>query len=362
MMKSFTHGGNVEGISRAFGLKEDCLVDFSSNVNPFALPHGISKVIHSRIRDISRYPDKESLKLKTALGKHLNIGVEHIVAGNGSVDIIYRAVYALKPASGLILLPAFGEYEKALLSMGAKIRYLLPKGRGNFVFSTEEIVRNCDKIDIVFLCNPNNPTGMLMPRSDLAYLSEMLRRKKTLLVVDEAFIDLTQEQSVIDLASKSSNLLVLRSLTKFFGLAGLRLGYAVGNSALIRRIQNSGQPWPVNVFAQAAGEAIINEEAFRNKSKRELIDERDFLYRRLCRIPGLKLFQSSANFILAKIEGPLSSMQLQSRLIKCGLLIRDCSNFRGLNDKYIRVAVRRHKDNLHLLDELEAIFEKENKR
>ncbi|MGV8058796.1 MAG: threonine-phosphate decarboxylase CobD [Smithellaceae bacterium] len=362
MKKSFAHGGNVEEISRTFGLKEDYLVDFSSNVNPFTLPPSISQVIKSKIRDISRYPDKESLKLKTALGKHLNIGVEHIVVGNGSVDIIYRAVYALKPASGLILLPAFGEYEKALSSVGAKIRYLLPKGRGNFVFSTEEIVKNCDEVDIVFLCNPNNPTGMLISRKDLEYLAEKLRKKKTMLVLDEAFIDLTEEHSLIDLASKSSNLLVLRSLTKFFGLAGLRLGYAVGNSALIKRLQNSGQPWPVNVFAQATGEVLLQDEKFRNKSKRKLLQERDFLYRHLCRSKGLKPFQSSANFILAKIEGPLSSGQLQSRLIKCGLLIRDCSNFRGLNDKYIRVAVRSRKDNLHLLGELEAIFDKENKR
>jgi len=145
-------------------------------------------------------------------------------------------------------------------------------------------------------------------------------------------------------------------------LAGLRLGYAVGNARLVKQVQNAGQPWPVNIFAQAAGEAAMQDEEFRNRSKGLLLKERDFLYQCLCRISGLQAFQSRTNFILVKIEGPLSSGQLQERLIKHGILIRDCSNFRGLNNKYIRVAVRKRKDNLRLIGELETILNKKNKK
>jgi len=362
MSKSFVHGGNIEEIARGFRIKEDSIIDFSSNVNQFHFPQRISKTIRLSIPKICRYPDRESLILKKALGKYLNIGAEHIVVGNGSVDIIYRAVYALKPGGGVILLPSFGEYEKALSDSGVKIKYILSEEKSNFSFSVEEIVEKAGEGDIVFLCNPNNPTGMLMPKKDLEYLTEKLRRRKATLILDEAFIDLAEEYSLVDVAAKSNNLLVLRSMTKFFGLAGLRLGYAVGRVEFIKRIQSSGQPWPVNIFAQAAGEALLQDEEFVRESKRMLLQERDFLYQRLSQIKGLKPFQSSANFMLVKIVGRLSSCRLQRCLVKRGLLVRDCSNFRGLNNRYIRVAVRKRKDNLRLIDELENVFEKESKK
>jgi threonine-phosphate decarboxylase len=362
MKKSFAHGGNIEEISRTFGIREEQITDFSSNVNPFAVPHSIERVIDSNIRHISRYPDRESLKLKVALGKHLNIDSKHIVIGNGSVDLICRAAYALKPRTGLIVLPTFGEYEKALLNVGAKIDFLQLIEKDQFKLSIQEVIERAARNDILFLCNPNNPTGMLVQREDIRFLVKKLQRKKTMVVLDEAFIELAEDQSLVEVAVKTSNLLVLRSMTKFFGLAGLRLGYAVGNAKLIKQIQSVGPPWSVNIFAQAAGEAIIDDEEFKNKSMALLLKERDFLYQGLCRIRGLKPFQSRANFILVKIEGPLSSGRLQRGLIKYGLLIRDCSNFHGLNNKYIRVAVRKREENLRLIGEIEKIFDEESKK
>ncbi|MDI6606512.1 MAG: threonine-phosphate decarboxylase CobD [Candidatus Omnitrophota bacterium] len=362
MSKSFSHGGNIEEVAREFRIREDSIIDFSSNVNPFSLPQSVSGIIRSNIPKIQRYPDRESLALKKTLGKYLNIDAGHIVIGNGSVDIIYRAVNVLKPKSGFILLPAFGEYERALVGTGVKVKYLFSQEKDNFGCSIGEIIRKADGADILFLCNPNNPTGRLIPRKELRFLAERLRRKETVLILDEAFIDLAQEHSLVDVAVKNNNLLVLRSMTKFFGLAGLRLGYGVGGVKLIRRIEDYGQPWPVNVFAQSAGEAIIKDKEFKKETRRKLLEERDFLYQRLCRINGLKPFQSSANFMLVKIVWRLSSCRLQRRLVKRGLLVRDCSNFRGLNNRYIRIAVRKHKDNLRLIRELETIFCKGNNR
>ena len=362
MKKGFAHGGNIEEVSRTFEIGEEQITDFSSNVNPFDLPHGVLRAIDSNTRNISRYPDRESLKLKGALGKHLNMNIKHIVIGNGSVDLIYRAAYALNPRTGLIIAPAFGEYENALLTVGAKMDFLQLKEKDMFTLSIQEVIERAAGNDIVFLCNPNNPTGMLVARDDIIFLVKKLQRKKTMVVLDEAFIELAEDQSLVEVAVKSTNLLVLRSMTKFFGLAGLRLGYAVGNAKLIKQIQNVGPPWAVNIFAQAVGEAIIDDEEFKNRSMTLLLKERDFLHQGLGRIRGLKPFQSRANFILVKIEGPLSSGRLQRALIKHGLLIRDCSNFRGLNSKYIRVAVRKREENLRLIGEIEKIFDEESKK
>lgn len=361
MKKVLAHGGNIEEVSRLFGIEESSILDFSSNVNPFHLPYNISEIICSNVRKISKYPERESLDLKEALGKYLNIATENIVVGNGSADIIYRIVYTFKPSSSIVLFPTFGEYEQALLSVGTKIDYLKLKERDNFNLPVGELADRVGKLDIIFLCNPNNPTGTLIPRKDLIYLTTKLHGEKTLLILDEAFIDLTEEHSLVDVAVKSKNLIVLRSMTKFFGLAGLRLGYAVGSKEIVKQIQKTGQPWPVNIFAQVAGQAILQNKKFKKASKMNLLQERDYLHRQLCRIKGLKTFQSAANFILVKIEGSLSAAQLQKKLLENGLLIRDCSSFRGLNNKYFRIAVRKHDENMRLMNELEKIINKENR-
>jgi threonine-phosphate decarboxylase len=348
------HGGNIDEISRVYGLKK--IIDFSSNVNPFAMPRGLKKAVGSMVHKIPAYPDAESHELKTAIGKHLGIGTGNIVVGNGSADLIYRAVNVLRPGTGIVLSPTFAEYEKSLLSAGAKVVRILLKESSNFNISAEEIMGQAVKGGVVFLCNPNNPTGALVPAKTLKLLIKELQRTETMLILDEAFIDVAEEHSLTAFAAGNSGLLVLRSMTKFFGLAGLRLGYAVGNRKLIKRIQDFGQPWPVNIFAQAAGKEAIRDEKFRDRSKRMLLREMDFLHRRLCLVRGLKPFRPSANFIMAKIEGPLSSLGLKNLLIKRGMLIRDCSNFHGLNSKYFRVAVRSRKENLRLLMELETIF------
>lgn len=356
MNKSFEHGGNIEEIARKFRVKKDSIIDFSSNVNPFFCPQYVAGIMRSSVSKTCQYPDRKSTSLKKALGKHLNIDARHIVIGNGSSDLIYRMTSELKPKSALTLAPTFGEYEKALMNVGAKIKYLFLQEKNNFSCSVDEIINKAYETNILFLCNPNNPTGKIVPRQELERLILRLRRKKTILVLDEAFIDLEKRESIIDLAVKNDNLLVLRSMTKFFGLPGLRLGYAVGSINHIRRIENFGQPWPVNVFAQSAGELIIKDKNFEKKAKKKLLNEREYLYRQLRQIKGLEPFPSSANFILIKIEGRTSSHQLQSLLIKRNLLIRDCSNFRGLGNKYIRVAVRKRTENKILLNELENIL------
>lgn len=353
--KAFSHGGNVEEMRALFGGTEGQITDFSSNVNPFPLPGSVRKAL-SFSSIISSYPDRNCFRLRKALGDYLSIGSDHIAVGNGASDLLYRLVFTLKPSAGLILSPSFFEYEKALLDVGARINRVVLKEKNDFCLSAEEISKRATGSDLVFLCNPNNPTGKLMSRRDVLALSEMLNEKKIILVVDEAFIDLTEEESVADSASIHPSLIVLRSMTKFWGLAGLRLGYAVGSAELMQRLRLCGQPWPVNIFAQKAGEAVIKDEKFRNASRKKLLRELDFIYQNLCRFPELKPYSSSTHFILIKIENELSAEEIQKKLFKQGILIRDCSSFYGLNEKFFRVAVRSRKENRKLIESLQQLF------
>jgi threonine-phosphate decarboxylase len=358
MKKRCSHGGNIKEMARLFRLKEDAIIDFSSNVSPVSLPAKVTQIIKNNVKNISRYPDPESLEFKLALEKHLKLNSENIIVGNGSAELIHQAVYIFKPKVALLVSPTFSEYESALFNAGTTIKYLRLREKDGFDVSVKEIIEKLHGINMMFLCNPNNPTGTIISRGDLISLLKACRPEKIMLVLDEAFIDLAEENSLIDLVS-NNNLLILRSMTKFFGLAGLRLGYAVGNKKFIGKLENFRQPWTVNIFAQGVGAKLIQDKEFKKMSTDILLKEREFLYGQLLRIKGLKPYPSQANFILIKISTPLSSGSLQRQLLKQGILVRDCSNFRGLDDKFIRVAVRERKDNLRLISELRAIFGKE---
>lgn len=355
MKNSFTHGGIKEAV-RLLKLKEDNIIDFSANINPLGLPRGIEKTIKDNIKNILHYPDPENTELKMALSKYLNLSNKNIIVGNGSTELIYLTVYALMPKRALIVSPSFSEYEKALLSIDAKIKHLRLKEKDEFNIPIKEIIERLDEIELIFLCNPNNPTGKVISRDDMVYLLKKLRGKGITLILDEAFIDMVEENSLIALAPKNNNLLILRSLTKFFGLPGLRLGYGVGTKGLIKILENFRQPWSVNIFAQAIGAKLIQDEEFKRTSKEVLLKEKEFLYQGLCKIEEIVPYCSYANFILVKILTSLSSERLQRRLLKKGILIRDCSNFRGLNNKFIRIAVRSRRENSKLINELRFIF------
>lgn len=358
---SVPHGGNIREAVERFGAVLGRIIDFSSNVNPFPLPAAVQRALRSAFKRLNVYPDRESYGLKKILAERWGLPIHSIVVGNGSADLLYRAVYALRPKNGLIFQPSFGEYAKALSEVGVKIKVLrldpvrgfsLPKGKG---------FERVGKGGVVFFCNPNNPTGCLTPKKVLEGVVRRLREKGAFLIMDEAFIDLAEEESLISQAAYEENLLVLRSLTKFYGLAGLRLGYAVGHPVLIRRIQEIGQPWPVNVLAQAAGEVLVGNETFRRKTCERWLREKEDLYRHLCQIPGIQPFPSSAPFFLVRLTEKGSVESLQRRLWKDRLLIRDLSRFPGLEEGYFRVAVRNRRENRLLVRSLKkALAEEES--
>ncbi len=351
------HGGNLEKAIKKYGISSDEIIDFSANINPLGFSPKTKEAIIKNLDRLSHYPDPECKEAKKEISHYFKIDYENIVLGNGSTELIYLIVQTLKPKKVLILIPTFYEYEKASNNYNASIKFYKLIERQEFSISINEIISHLAGIDLVFLCNPNNPTGTFFHREEILILVKEIQRRKIFLVLDEAFIDLHEKESFVREVKNYDYLIVLRSLTKFYGLPGLRIGFGAGSPKLIKELEIQKIPWSVNYLAQIAVREILQDEKFISKSKSFLLEEKEFLYRGLSNIERLKVYKPSANFVFIKLLGSISSEKLQDQLGRKGILIRDCSNFRGLEKgKFIRVAVRTRKENIKLLKEIKSIL------
>lgn len=327
------------------------ILDFSSNVNPLGFPSVVKKSLN--LTKISIYPDHDSTKLKQKLAKYLKIPIDYITVGNGATEIIYDFCRAtINRTQVLIAVPTFSEYESASRLCGAKPQFFISM---DLTADLEKFMQKIPRNGLVFLCNPNNPTGKLIPKRIILQIIKSAKAKSTTVFVDECFMELAmpQNQSIIDLVPRFENLFVLRSLTKSFGLAGLRLGYGVGNKALVSILGRIKIPWSVNGLAQEAGIVALDYEAFLAKTQRLIKKESKFLIDSISRMDGFSCYDTDTNFILIKTRQ--SSKILQKKLLHQNILVRDCSNFRGLDSHHIRIAVRTHKENQKLVSALEHI-------
>ncbi|MBL7151664.1 MAG: threonine-phosphate decarboxylase [Candidatus Omnitrophica bacterium] len=334
---NFSHGGNI------YNFKKE-VIDFSANINPLGLPLGIKGSICKDLESILHYPDPQARGLTAGISRYWGIGRENILAGNGSIELIYLILHALRPKTAVIPVPSFSEYERAAGIANCKIRFLKLKEKEGFKLNLASL----GNADILFVPNPNNPTGNLL-------LQEPADSKKfsgRLLIADEAFMDFLPDEkkhTLIWRAVKHKNLIVLRTFTKFFALPGLRAGYLVAHQDIIRRLKQCQPPWSVNTLAQDAAEMILHEKGYIKKTRIFVEKQRGHLFREISAIRGLRPYPSEANFILIRIENETSASLLAKRLIQKGILIRDCSNFRGLGNKFIRVAVRSRAENSKLI-------------
>lgn len=337
------HGGDV------FRYKD--VIDFSANINPLGIPTNIKRALCRNIDRILHYPDITSYSITQRIAEYWGIDSENILLGNGSASLIYLLAFYYKPKNVAIPCPTFSEYELGVRNIGSKIHFLKLKEEDGFEFKEGSF----GKPDILFLCNPNNPTGNLIFK-DASGLYGFANR----LIVDECFMDFLPNQkdyTLIWRAIKDERIIVLRSLTKFFSLPGLRIGYLIGHKEIVSKIRKYQPPWSINTLAQIAGELILNDKEYIEKTHRLIEKERKFLFRQLKIIKGLKPYPSVCNFLLIKIETQsITSKSLKEALIKKGILIRNCSNFRGLSDRYIRVAIRTRHENQKLLIALRDVI------
>ena len=347
-----THNPVVHGGRFSVTNQDPNILDFSSNVSPIGMPLSVKPILKKRLDQMISYPDLHSSTLSNDLKKFIGLPKSNLVVGNGAIEIIYNFCSAfLSKKSVLIPVPTFEEYEAAAKLSDCKISF----------FKTMNLSENLDsfisKIPVngcIFICNPNNPTGNILSKKQLTKIISSAKQKSCIVFVDECFIELVPQsnQSVINLIKKYDNLFVLRSLTKSFGLAGIRIGYAIASKQFIDILQKMKIPWSVNILAQEAGITAIKNKSHLAKSKSIIKKEYNFLKNKISIMSGFECHDSATNFILIKTKK--DSTKLQKKLLKNKILVRDCKNFRGLNNHYIRVAIKSHKDNLKLVSALRA--------
>lgn len=353
------HGGNINQICSKYGLNPDEIIDFSASINPLGCPEGVRKAISERFADIKNYPDSECTSLRKTIADKVHCSESNIIIGNGSNELFYLIPRALKPKQGILLQPTFSEFKDALCNANVEIVEIV-NDSGRFPIINKDIRRLKNiKEGMVFLCNPNNPTGQLTLKEEILELVK--DNTNRLIVVDEAFMDFVDEDekySAIKEAPLMDNLIVVRSLTKFYGFPGLRLGYLVANESTVNKLMQFKEPWTVNTFAQIAGQVAINDVEFASNTREYMSGEKAFLYEGLSKINGIRPFQPSVNFILVRIDNvEITSSEIQDLLIKDNIFIRDCSNFIGLSEKYFRVAVKTRDENQKLLRALKLVMD-----
>jgi threonine-phosphate decarboxylase len=346
-----THGGDVDAWARSAGIEAGEILDFSASINPLGPPPSARKAFVKSYGDISRYPNPYGERLKGALAERHRMSPAEVLIGNGSTQLIYLLCAALRPRTALVVGPAFSEYANALALAGADIRQFTPSAEDEFQFSIQRFMAAWDKdCDIVFVATPNSVTGQLIPTTEIKKIAQVASTRKSIVVLDEAFIDFVEKESVKTLARQNPYLIVLRSLTKYYALPGLRLGYLLGEARRVAQLAAYQEPWSVNAPALGVALACLKDVGFMMKTARWLEKERKFLSERLTAIEGLHPFTSRANFLLVKIDRNGSdALQLRSFLSRKKILVRACDSFLALGTDYFRVAVKRRKDNLRLL-------------
>jgi threonine-phosphate decarboxylase len=352
-MKKLTHGGDI--YSKRDIPENRKIIDFSANVNPLGMPLSVKKAIIDNIDAFANYPDPFCRDLINEISIHENVPKENIVCGNGAADIIYRIASALRPKIALVPAPTFSEYEQSLRTLNCSIRYHYLLEDEGFILDESILEKLSTDVELMFLCNPNNPTGIPIERKLLLSVADRCKSNNTFLVVDECFIDFlenSQNYSIVEKLNTYNNVIVLKAFTKIYAMAGIRLGYGICyNNNIIEKIHNIGQPWSVSVIAQKCGVAALKETHYVNKTKEIIKENREYLIEQL-RLLGIEVFNSEANYILFKSENEL----LQRELEKQGILIRCCADYVGLNGTFYRIAVKASEDNEYLIKCLEKIM------
>jgi adenosylcobyric acid synthase len=346
-VKNFEHGGDVRRLAQSMGPSKRELLDFSANINPLGPPEWLRPLISSQLSMLQHYPDPHCSALVEAAAERYGVTSEEVIAGNGSTELLYLLARASQKAHALIPVPSYGDYAKAALQAGMRIQTLPPGDP----LADDSLTADT----IVFVGQPNNPTGTLFPPETLRTLAT--QHPSTVFVVDEAFGDFVEGFDSLT-QRRPANVIVLLSLTKIFAIPGLRTGCAIGDSSLIQRLLELQPPWSVNTLAQAVSTAALRDHEYVRRTREYVTREREKLFTRLGAIPGVMVYPGLANFLLARLDrAGMNAVALSERMLVQGIAIRTCASFQGLDARYFRVAVRTAEENERLLQTLRAVLD-----
>lgn len=349
------HGADINSAAELYGLEADKIIDFSSNINPFIVD-SMDKIVAAGVGSLQKYPDIKYRRLRKNIADYLGVGDSQVIPGNGATEIIYLLMRNLSGRLAIIN-PTFSEYRKGAEIARLSVVDFVMDWKKDFKLDLDEIYRRKDEFDSIFICNPNNPDGSVR---EIKKLLEFAEKEGKLLIVDETFIefaDSEKDRSLVNMVEKSKNLFIIRAVTKFFGIPGIRLGYGISsNRELLQKMYDEKEPWTINSFADSASDFIFKEEEYIRKSKEYFSKERVCMINEINKIDGIKAFNSDANFILVRFENK-NVLDVKENLLKrAGLLIRDASNFIGLDSSFARVAIKNHEQNIVLVDAIRSVL------
>lgn len=351
MAEDFGHGGNLAALAARAGCAPEEILDFSANLNPLGPPEWLRRVISRHLEALAHYPDPQGQRLLNRLADSLGLGAEQLVLGNGSTELLYAIPRAYRCRRAVITVPSYLDYGRAARLAGLEVLTLPLAETNGFSLDFARLAEVLQPGDLVFLGRPNNPTGTSFEGSDLLALTAT--RPEAIFVVDESFFEFVAPASELVSREMPVNLLVVRSLTKFYAIPGLRLGFAAGGVAGIAKLRQQVLPWTVNTLALAVGEALLADREYGERSRLEVRLRRAELAAGLAKIPGLTLYPGAANYLLLRLEKPgLTAAGLAERLLTATpgrpIAIRVCDNYPGLDGRYLRVAVRTGEENAEL--------------
>lgn len=346
--KSFLeHGGDIYTEGKFIGIK---LIDFSSNINFLGVPKGFEKNILKAFENIICYPDLKYREAKLNIKNYLKHGIEEedIILGNGAAEIISLAISSLKKPC--IVIPSFSEYEAAAKKYSTEIVYSMLNE--DFSFNYNDILEKLKHCDGLIIANPNNPNGGIINKQAFQKVIDYCEEHKKKIIIDEAFVEFVNDdnQSFIDKCEKFKSIFIIRALTKFFAMPGIRLGYGVcADKDFIISLSKQQIPWNINTFAEFAAKSVLEDKEYINNSKAIIEKEKQYFIQGLEKFKFIeKIYESHANFVLLKLKG-VSGEMLFSYCISNRILIRRCRNFKGLNDSFVRLAVKNREDNNEII-------------
>lgn len=350
------HGGNIDEISRRYNISAKDILDFSANINPLGISKAVKESMIAALDKVEAYPDITYYDLKHTIGSYEGINISKVFLGNGAAEVIFNLVRALKPKRVLLPAPTFSEYEEAVRSMDGEVKYYYLNEEKQFKIEEDFLNHIVEGIDLIFICNPNNPTGVLTERE---FIEKVLKRAEIFnakVVVDESFMDFVEENhrySAKNLMAAYDNLIIVKSLTKFYAMPGIRIGYGMTfNEEIQGAFKKVSVPWSVNIVAAEGVRTALKEEEYVEKTIEYVKVQRDYLYSELKKLNFIKVYKPSVNFIMFKI---LKNINLKEELISKGILIRSCGNYEGLHENFYRVAVRTKEENGKLINGMKTV-------
>ena len=380
------HGGNIYKVFREKNIKE--ILDYSSNINPYGIPESLKKRITENLEVLERYPDPDYVELREKLANLNNVNLSDIILGNGATEIIFLFMKVINPKKILIVSPTFGEYERAVkateipgdtVSLSCsngdnknvenkkiEIEYFELKESDDFKLNIGNLKNELEnKYDLLIICNPNNPTGKFLKLAQTEEILKECNKYDTKLFIDEAFIEFLADgmkESIINTEENKKNLFVTRAFTKFFAIPGLRLGYGMYfGKELEKKISEKKEPWSVNNIAEMAGLTVLDDMEYIEKTLKWIAAEKKYMYEKLNEISGIKVYETEVKFITGKIDEKLFSEGLNvkvlgEKMLEQGILIRDASNFKFLDERFFRLAIKDRASNERVIEVMKEIF------